>query len=669
MKNRLWILKAILLCILAWSWCVNVRADTQYADVVRMAKEGANAAFGSGRTDIFIDDSNAYSDATLNARFVDIQSSMDEKSNYLNINISRGTGSIVGIGWGGDDDVVTNIKVTDIANFPAINAKKNGKKWADAADDNPSCIVWKNDRTSMVIVLDDRAYESPSGWGHNAGYYYKVFPWNPANAVVHLTFDLYLSGDSTKYYTGDNPGQKWHRNKLKSYYESLNRSKIDDPDWVRGIFFWTLVGNIESFLPQVDIQTIDGSAKEGTDDTGLIRLTRTDSATLSLAVDATWETVPPNQNNVTVSIDGKAVGKNFTVNFSAGQTTKDIVINALEDGIYNPGEKLIVTVSASPDYKLKNASALVDIVNTTRLPVSITASKPNAFLPNTPGEFRIDLGASAPVPVTVQYTVGGTAPPNVRYRALPGSVTFQPGQTSLTVPVIPIENYVATPTQTVVATLVAGADYAVGSSSSATVNIIDDNDNVFSVVVDNATATPNGAPATFRVIRTGNNLAPIVLDWTVAGTAVSSVHFTPSLPTSVTFGNGVREMSFTVSALASAPPNKTVNITLAPRPRYTLGSPSSANLTILAKIPVTKVRINGTLFSGANTVQNAVDAWVPEGVTVQGGVIALGAGSAPVSTKPVTVTPQPEYLNGTWIPPVVPYGMDVRIKQITTEAK
>jgi len=646
----------------------RVDADTQYADVVRMAKEGANAAFGSGRTDIFIDDANPYSDATLNARFVDIQSSMDEKSNYLNISIQRGTGSIVGVGWGGDDDVVTNIKITDISNFPPINAKKNGKKFADAADDNPSSIVWTNDRTSMVIILDADAYELPSGWKSSGGFYYQVFAWNPANTIIHLTFDLYLSGDSTKYYTGDDPGQKWHRKKLESYYNSLKKSKIDDPDWVRGIFFWTLIGNIESFLPLIDIQTIGGTATEGANDTGLIRVTRTDNAALPLSVNATWATFPANQNNVTVSMNGKTVGASFTINFTAGQTAQDLVVKALDDGIYNPGEKLIATLATSANYKIQNPSASVDIVNTTALRANIAASKPDAYLPSTPGEFKVDLSATATVPITVKYTVGGTAPANVRYQALPGSLTFQPGQKSLVIPVVPIENYVVTPTQTVIATLVAGSDYTLGSPGAATVNIIDDNDNVFSLVTDNATAVPNGAPVSFRVVRAGNNLGPITLDWSLAGTALPLANYTPQLPSSVLFGNGIREVAFTINAVPFPPPNKTVSITLIGRPRYTLGNPGNTTLTIVAKIPVTKVTINGTIFSGASTVQDAVDAWVPEGVVLKGGIIALGSGNVTPSTKPVTLTPQPEYLNGTWIPPVVPYGIDVRIKQITTDA-
>jgi len=669
MKNRMWIFKAIILLLCISVLRVSARADTQYAHVINMVKSGAVAAFGSGRTDIVIDSNQPYADATLNTRYLGIRSSMSAKSNTLNVNIQRGTGRMIGVGWGGDDDLVTNIKITDIPTFPAINAKKRGKGWADAADDNPSGIVWTNDRTAMVIILADKAYERPAGWTANAGYYYKVFPWNPSKTVAHLTFDLYLSGDSKKYFTGDNAGQKWHRNKLKNFYDSLNKSKIHERDWVRGIFFWTLAGSIESFLPVVDIRTIDGTASEGTNDTGLIRVTRTDNALLSLSVNATWATEPSHQNDAAVLLNGASLGKSFKINFSPGETTKELVIRALDDGVYNPGKKLTVTLAESANYKLKAASASVDLINTTRLPVSITASKPEAYLPNTPGEFRIDLGVAAPMPVTVQYTVSGSAPPNVRYQALSGSVTFQPGQTSVSIPVVPIQNYVVTRTQTVVVTLNAGTDFVLGAARSATVRIFDDNDNVFSIVVDNMMATPNGEPGRFRVIRAGDNLAPIVLDWRVLGSALPSVHFTPPLPASVTFGNGVREVSFTVNAIPFAPPDRSLGITLLRSPRYTVGSPPIGMLRIVGKVPVTKVRINGTIFSGASTVQDAVDAWVPEGVTVQGGVIALGSGDTPPSSRPVTLIPQPEYLNGTWIPPVVPYGIDVRIKQITTEAQ
>jgi hypothetical protein len=75
-------------------------------------------------------------------------------------------------------------------------------------------------------------------------------------------------------------------------------------------------------------------------------------------------------------------------------------------------------------------------------------------------------------PLTVNYTVGGTATPDSDYTAFSGSITIPTGQQSGSLAIIPIDDTEIEPLETVILTLSTGTGYTVGEPSSATVNII-----------------------------------------------------------------------------------------------------------------------------------------------------------------------------------------------------
>ncbi|MDC8000175.1 discoidin domain-containing protein [Aequorivita todarodis] len=91
------------------------------------------------------------------------------------------------------------------------------------------------------------------------------------------------------------------------------------------------------------------------------------------------------------------------------------------------------------------------------------------------GTFTVSLDAvNNNGPLTVNYTVGGTASSGSDYTALSGTVTIPNGQQSGTITVIPVDDTEVEPVETVILTLSSGAGYTVGTPFSATVNIISD---------------------------------------------------------------------------------------------------------------------------------------------------------------------------------------------------
>ncbi|MFY0654491.1 MAG: VCBS domain-containing protein [Cyclobacteriaceae bacterium] len=153
------------------------------------------------------------------------------------------------------------------------------------------------------------------------------------------------------------------------------------------------------------------------------------------------------------------------------------------------------------------ADLIITIVGSTA-EVTITANDPNASEPSDDGQYTVtlDVPNSTAGPITVNYTVSGTATSGVDYTALSGSVEIpNGGATSATIDLSILNNSIAECDETVIVTLSNTSDVAVGSPSVATVTISDDDsvtpvvsiDNVcngddVTVAISGATNLPNG---------------------------------------------------------------------------------------------------------------------------------------------------------------------------------
>ena len=107
--------------------------------------------------------------------------------------------------------------------------------------------------------------------------------------------------------------------------------------------------------------------------------------------------------------------------------------------------------------------------------VTVQATDPDAAEDgNDPGVFtfyRTDVQTS--LPLTVYYTVGGSASNGVDYSTIASSVTIPAGGLSATVTVAPLYDALGEGSETVVLTLQSSLLYTVGSPGSATVTIAD----------------------------------------------------------------------------------------------------------------------------------------------------------------------------------------------------
>lgn len=107
--------------------------------------------------------------------------------------------------------------------------------------------------------------------------------------------------------------------------------------------------------------------------------------------------------------------------------------------------------------------------------VMVTATDADAAeLGLDPGTFTVTRAGSTSGDLSVSYTVGGSATGGSDYAALSGTVVILDGDSSAEVVVTPFDDALDEGSETVVLTLSTGAGYTVGSPSSDTVSIADD---------------------------------------------------------------------------------------------------------------------------------------------------------------------------------------------------
>ncbi len=90
------------------------------------------------------------------------------------------------------------------------------------------------------------------------------------------------------------------------------------------------------------------------------------------------------------------------------------------------------------------------------------------------GLFRISRGTAQPSPVTVSYSLSGSAANGTDYVLLPGTATIPSGAATADVEVTPIDDTTLESNETVVLSLRAQGSYIVGSPASGTVTIVSD---------------------------------------------------------------------------------------------------------------------------------------------------------------------------------------------------
>jgi Calx-beta domain len=353
------------------------------------------------------------------------------------------------------------------------------------------------------------------------------------------------------------------------------------PAYIVGAASTATVGLTSDDVPTtVTVTAFDAAAAEPTA-TGSFRIARTGRTTSSLAV--------------TYSVTGTATaGTDYTtltgtVTIPVGATSATIAVTPIDDTTVETPETVIMTLRESTRYTIGTPStATVTITDNDVLStVTIDATDDAAAEPSGTGTFTVTRTGSTTTALTVTYALGGTATSGSDYAAAPASpLTIPAGATSATITVTPIDDSVVESDETVVATLMAGTGYEIGTPSTATVTISDDEpaeppEPVVTIEATDATAAEPANSGTFTVTRTGSTTASLDVFYTVTGDATNGTDYT-ALAGSITIPAGQSTATITVSPIddPDAETDEEVTLTLVDVAGYTVGTANSGTVTI-----------------------------------------------------------------------------------------
>ncbi len=113
--------------------------------------------------------------------------------------------------------------------------------------------------------------------------------------------------------------------------------------------------------------------------------------------------------------------------------------------------------------------------------LNVAAPQPNASEAGAQGSFLISRTGSTANPTAFSYVLTGFATNGADYQTLPLTGTIPAGQSSLSIPVIPIDDDLIEGDETVILTLSEGLGYTLGANTSTTVTIADNDTFTFAM--------------------------------------------------------------------------------------------------------------------------------------------------------------------------------------------
>jgi CSLREA domain-containing protein len=329
--------------------------------------------------------------------------------------------------------------------------------------------------------------------------------------------------------------------------------------------------------------------------------------TVSLS-NASYQTVTVNAATTddtaqTSNSDYTAVSTPLT--FTPDQTTKHVHVLVNGDLTVENNEQFFVDLSAESNASVAKRRGVGTIVNDdTDVTIAVsTASVAEDGTTNLVYTFTRNPLTSGPI--TVNFSVGGTATFGTNpgddytetgaatFNATSGTVIIPNGATTATVTIDPTADLTVEPDETVILTVISGTGYNVGTNSSATGTITNDDTDI--TVAVSPTAVAEDDPLTNPVMvyiftRTGITSGAITVNFSVSGSATfpsdyaasGAASFGPSSGT-VTFGDGVTSAMVTIDPATDAvyESNETVILTVTSGTGYNPGTPASATGTII----------------------------------------------------------------------------------------
>jgi len=308
--------------------------------------------------------------------------------------------------------------------------------------------------------------------------------------------------------------------------------------------------------------------------------------------------------------DGTAkAGVNYTatsgtLSFAAGQTSKTFSVPIRDDGRYGGGGTVNLSLSNPTNGAALGlpASAVLTISNTDPQPTvsfkQASGSGPESQSPS----LLVVLSAASALPTTVAFAAGGTAVAGTDYTLPAGNtLTFNPGQTSLPLPITLLDDGTMHPNLTLQVTLSSPTNANLGKITAETYTIIDNNPLPAVAFAKTGSSGPEPAKVKVPVVLSAKSVAPVTVNYAVTGgTATAGVDFNLA-PGTLTIPPGKTNGTITLPILDDKlyePSVETIVVTLSGPGNAVLGSASVFTFTITETDPLPTVSFKLSKGSG-----------------------------------------------------------------------
>jgi hypothetical protein len=340
---------------------------------------------------------------------------------------------------------------------------------------------------------------------------------------------------------------------------------------------------LEDDPPQVSIQATQAFADEMSGAAGVLTVTRTGPTAKALLVDYA---VGGNATNYQ-SLLGSVI-------IPAGQSTATISIIPFDANLAGPDENATLTLTVPSDGSyavIQPSNATVVVIEDAPPAVMLQATTPIADeATDAAGVFTVTRNSGLMNPLTVAYSIAGTAIAGEQYQQLSGTVVIPAGQASAPINIVPIDAGQFAGSASVALTLLpGGSHYTAVSPSSDTVTVLEDDVPAISVAATAPDASKtDGTNGAFTITRTGPTTNPLTISLSLSGTAVYGGDYQLSGPGSQSVSTSVTIPASASSALVTVAPtndgrndgDETVILGLTAATGYKLANQAAASVTI-----------------------------------------------------------------------------------------
>ena len=275
-----------------------------------------------------------------------------------------------------------------------------------------------------------------------------------------------------------------------------------------------------------------------------------------------------------------------TLAFNAGDTSKTYSVATVSDTVDEANGDVTVTVGSGTGYTVGSPSSAKVTVNDDDAPAATIKAGTSPVTEGTAASFTVELSTAAPEDgLTIALTVADASGSDFVASANEGSKTlaFDAGDTSKTYTVATVSDTVDEANGDVTVTVGTGTGYTVGSPSSASVTINDDDAPAATIKAGTSPVT-EGTAASFTVELSsaaptgGLSIALTVADASGSDFVASSNEGSKTLA----FNAGDTSKTYTVATVADTvdEANGDVTVTVGSGTGYTVGTPSSAKVTV-----------------------------------------------------------------------------------------